>query len=120
MPTVLLMVFCLLFGIPATILLTPDQELTIAGQHLSVGAPGAQCRLSGPAQLVQIGNTKLDIAPFHLYDQLQQRLTLGPVEAKRVTAAAPEPATDPRYGRPRCPRSATAFCAGTRRPRSVC
>ena len=93
LPTVLLMVFCLLFGIPATILLTPDQELTIAGQHLSVGARVPSVTLSGPAQLVQIGNTKLDIAPLQVYGPLRPQLTLGPVQRNAAAAAALDPAT---------------------------
>lgn len=92
-PTVLLMLFCLVGGIPATILLTPDQELTVAGQTLSVGARVPTFSLSGPAQLVQIGNTKLDIAPLQVYGPLRPQLTLGPVQRNAAAAAAIDPTT---------------------------
>jgi lysophospholipase L1-like esterase len=93
LPTVLLMVFCLLVGIPATIGLTPAQELTVAGQNLSVGARVPSFSLSGPAQLVQIGNTELDIAPLQVYGPLRPQLTLGPVQRNAAAAAAVDPAT---------------------------
>ena len=37
-PTVLLVAFCLLVGVPVTVALTPEQQVTALGQHLSVGA----------------------------------------------------------------------------------
>jgi lysophospholipase L1-like esterase len=92
-PTVLLMLFCVLVGIPATISLTPDQQLTVAGQTLEVGARSPSLTLSGPAQLVQIGNTKLDIAPLHVYGPLRPQLTLGPVQRNADAAAALNPDT---------------------------
>lgn len=97
-PTVALVLFCILLGIPATIVLTPDQELTVAGQHLSVGARTPSLSLSGPAQLVQIGNTELDIAPLQVYGPLRPRLTLGPVQRSAAAAAALDPATSKEVG----------------------
>ena len=91
-PTVILVLFCLVFGLPVTILLTPDQDLTVAGQHFSVGARTPSLSISGPAQLVQIGNTQLDIAPLRVYGPLRPRLTLGPVQRNAGAAAALDPA----------------------------
>jgi lysophospholipase L1-like esterase len=95
---VVLVLFCVLVGIPATAMLTPDQELTVAGQHLSVGARIPTFSISGPAQLVQIGNTKLDIAPLQVYGPLRPRLTLGPVQRNAEAAAALDPATSQQTG----------------------
>jgi hypothetical protein len=81
-----------LVGIPFTILLTPDQELTVAGQTISVGARVPSLSVAGPAQLVQIGNTKLDITPLQVYGPLRPRLTLGPVQRNADAAAALDPA----------------------------
>jgi lysophospholipase L1-like esterase len=92
-PTVVLMLFCLLIGIPATIILTPDQEISVAGQSIAVGARTPSLSVSGPAQLVQIGNTKLDIAPLHVYGPLRPQLTLGPVQRNPEAAAALNPDT---------------------------
>jgi lysophospholipase L1-like esterase len=91
--TGLLVAVCVLIGVPAAIALTPDQEITVAGQHLSVGARPPSLSLSGPAQLVQIGNTELDITPLHIYGPLRPRLTLGPVQRNAAAAAAIDPAT---------------------------
>ncbi|MET7400254.1 GDSL-type esterase/lipase family protein [Dactylosporangium sp. NPDC005572] len=93
LPTVLLLAFCLFAGIPAAIALTPDQELTTAGQTLSVGARMPTLTLSGPAQLVQIGNTRLDLGPVQVYGPLRPQLTLGPVQRNPAAAAAVDPAT---------------------------
>lgn len=93
LPTVLLMAFCMLVGIPATVGLTPPQELVIAGQDLSVGARPPGFSLSGPAQLVQIGNTRLDIAPVQVFGPLRPQLTLGPIQRNAAAAAAVDPAT---------------------------
>jgi lysophospholipase L1-like esterase len=93
-PTLVLMLFCVLVGIPFTILLTPDQDVTVVGQHLSVGARPPTLSISGPAQLVQIGNTQLDIAPLRVYGPLRPRLTLGPVQRNADAAAALDPSSN--------------------------
>jgi len=90
-PTALVCLLCLVLGVPATILLTPDQDVVVAGQHLSVGARPPSMSISGPAQLVQLGNTQLDIAPLHVYGPLRPRLILGPVQRNAAAAAALEP-----------------------------
>lgn len=95
LPTVLLVAFCMLVGIPATVGLTPPQELAIAGQELSVGARPPGWSLSGPAQLVQIGNTRIDIAPLQVFGPLRPQLTLGPIQRNAAAAAAIDPSTGP-------------------------
>ncbi len=97
-PTALLVLVCLVVGVPTAILLTPDQQLTVAGQTLSVGARAPSVSISGPAQLVQIGNTELDIAPLQVYGPLRPRLTLGPVQRNADAAAALNPATSHEVG----------------------
>lgn len=91
LPTQLLVACCLLVGIPLTILLTPNQELTVAGQHLAVGARTPSLSLAGPAQLVQIGNTELDISRLRVYGPLRPRLTLGPVQRDAAVATMADP-----------------------------
>jgi lysophospholipase L1-like esterase len=92
-PTVVTCVLCVVLGIPAAVLLTPDQRVTVAGQEISVGARPPTLSFSGPAQLVQIGNTQLDIAPLRVIGPLRPRLTLGPVQRNPAAAAALDPAT---------------------------
>lgn len=92
-PTLLLVLFCVLVGIPAVISLTPNQQLTVAGQHLSVGARRPSPSVSGPAQLVQIGNTELDLARLRVYGPLRPQVVLGPVQRNAAAAAVLDPAT---------------------------
>ncbi|WP_239028235.1 GDSL-type esterase/lipase family protein [Pseudonocardia acidicola] len=92
-PTLLLIATCLLAGIPATIALTPNQELVTLGQHISVGARTPDLSLSGPAQLVQIGNTELDIPRLQVYGPLRPQLTLGPVQRNEAAAEVLHPGT---------------------------
>src|SRR5215475_12734125 len=61
-PSLALVAVCLFVGIPLTIALTPSQQVSVAGQHLAVGARDPSLSVAGPAQLVQIGNTELDVA----------------------------------------------------------
>ena len=91
LPTILLVAFCLFVAMPLTIMLTPGQQLTIAGQHFAVGARAPTPTLSGPAQLVQIGNTELDIARLNVYGPLRPQLTLGPVQRNAAAVAAIDP-----------------------------
>ena len=81
-----------MFGIPTTILLTPSQGVSVAGQHLSVGARMPDLAPSGPAQLVQVGNTELDIARLRTYGPLRPQLTLGPVQRDAAVATVIDPA----------------------------
>lgn len=92
-PTVALVAFCLLVGLPVTVALTPDQEVTALGQHLGVGARAPTPTLAGPAQLVQIGNTALDLPRLRVYGPLRPRLTMGPVQRNADAARVFDPAT---------------------------
>ncbi len=86
-PTVLLVLFCVGVGIPVTVALTPEQDLVAFGQHLSVGVRSPSLSLAGPAQLVQIGNTELDVDRVQVYGPLRPKLTLGPVQRNAAAAA---------------------------------
>jgi lysophospholipase L1-like esterase len=92
-PTLVVALACVLIGLPAAILLTPQQQIIVAGQQISVGARPPTPSLSGPAQLVQIGNTHIDVAPFEIWGPLRPRLTLGPVSRNAAAAAALDPKT---------------------------
>ena len=90
-PSLLLILVCLLLGLPATILITPDQHVIVAGQDIGVGARIPNLSWSGPAQLVQIGNTQLDIVPLRVIGPLRPKLTLGPVQRNAEAVAALQP-----------------------------
>ena len=92
-PTVLLVAFCLLVGVPVIVALTPAQEVVALGQHLSVGARTPTPTLSGPAQLVQIGNTELDMPRLRVQGPLRPRLTMGPVQRNAAAAQVFDPLT---------------------------
>jgi lysophospholipase L1-like esterase len=93
-PTLLLVLVCLVVGMPLAIVLTPDQQVTVAGQQLSVGARTPGASLSGPAQLVQLGNTEFDVGAVRVYGPLRPRLTLGPVRrGATLDANADTPST---------------------------
>ncbi|NMH91668.1 hypothetical protein HF519_08745 [Pseudonocardia bannensis] len=92
-PTLLVIAFCLLVGLPVIVALTPNQQLVVLGQHISVGARTPNLSLSGPAQLVQIGNTELDIAPLQVDGPLRPQLTLGPVQRNEAAAEVLRPDT---------------------------
>jgi hypothetical protein len=92
-PTVLLMAFCLVVGLPVTVALTPGQEVVALGQHLTVGARTPTPTIAGPAQLVQIGNTELDMPRLRIYGPLRPRLTMGPVQRNAAAARVFDPLT---------------------------
>ena len=92
-PTVLLLAFCLLVGLPVTVALTPQQDVVALGQHLGVGARAPSATLAGPAQLVQIGNTELDMPRLRVYGPLRPRLTMGPVQRNPDAARVFDPLT---------------------------
>jgi hypothetical protein len=92
----LLVLFCLGVGVPVTVALTPAQDLVAFGQHISVGARPPDLSVGGPARLVQVGNTTLDIDRLHVYGPLRPELTMGPVQRNAGAAAAFDPATGPR------------------------
>jgi len=93
-PTILLVSFCLCVGIPVTVAVTPAQELVVFGQHIAVGARPPDLSIAGPARLVQVGNTALDIDQLHIYGPLRPELTMGPVI--RNAAAVFDPVAGPR------------------------
>jgi hypothetical protein len=92
-PTVALVTFCLAVGLPVTVALTPEQDVVALGQHLAVGARAPTPTLVGPAQLVQIGNTELDMPRLRVYGPLRPRLTMGPVQRNRDAARVFDPLT---------------------------
>jgi lysophospholipase L1-like esterase len=79
-PTILLLLAMLFGGIPLVVYLTPDQQTTVLGQHVSVGARDPEPTLSGPAQLVQIGNTTFDLRDVEVVGPLRPRVALGPIQ----------------------------------------
>lgn len=91
--TLALVLLCLVAGIPSTVLLTPAQSVTVAGQSLALSARPVTVSFAGPAQLVQVGNTHLDITPLEVFGPLRPRLTLGPVQRNAAAAAALDPKT---------------------------
>ena len=92
-PTLLLIAFCLGVGLPVTVTLTPEQDVVALGQHLAVGARTPTPTLAGPAQLVQIGNTELDMPRLRIYGPLRPRLTMGPVQRNKDAARVFDPLT---------------------------
>ena len=92
-PTVVLVAFCLVVGVPVTVALTPAQDVLALGQHLAVGARTPTPTLAGPAQLVQIGNTELDMPRLRIYGPLRPRLTMGPVQRNPAAARVFDPLT---------------------------
>jgi hypothetical protein len=94
-PTLLLVLFCLGAGIPASVALTPAQGIVAFGQHITVGARPPDLSVAGPAQLVQVGNTALDIDRVHVYGPLRPQLTMGPVQRNAEAAAVFDPVAGP-------------------------
>jgi hypothetical protein len=94
-PTALLVLFCLGVGIPVTVALTPAQDLVAFGQHISVGARPPDLSIAGPARLVQVGNTALDVDRMHIYGPLRPELTMGPVQRNAEADAVFDPVAGP-------------------------
>ncbi|GAA1258276.1 hypothetical protein GCM10009609_21640 [Pseudonocardia aurantiaca] len=95
-PTLLLVLFCLGVGVPVTVALTPQQNLVVFGQHISVGARPPELNVAGPARLVQVGNTDLDIDRLHVYGPVRPQLTMGPVQRNDAAAAVFDPNQRPK------------------------
>ena len=93
------MLFCLLAGIPTAVALTPDQGVTAFGQYLRVGARPPDLAPVGPARVVQVGNTPLDVDRVRVWGPLRPQLTLGPVQRNAGAAAAFDPEESQRLGR---------------------
>jgi hypothetical protein len=94
-PTILLLVGLIVVGIPLVVHLTPDQRTTVLGQYVAVGARDPEPTLSGPAQLVQIGNTSFDLRPVQIVGPLRPRISLGPISRDDVPDRALDPAAVP-------------------------
>lgn len=94
-PTVLLLLFCLAVVLPVTISLTPGQEIVVFGQHIVVGARTPEPSVAGPARLVQVGNTPIDLEPMHVYGPLRPQVTMGPVQRNADAAAVFDPTKGP-------------------------
>ncbi|GAA3082200.1 hypothetical protein GCM10010464_52900 [Pseudonocardia yunnanensis] len=97
-PTLLLVLFCLGVGIPTAVALTPAQDLEVFGQHIEVGARPPQLSVAGPARLVQVGNTALDVDRLRVYGPLRPQLTMGPVQRNAAAAAVFDPGAAPKAG----------------------
>jgi hypothetical protein len=90
-PAIGLAALTLLTAIPAAIVLTPGQEVTTLGQHMTVRARMPSLSLIGPAQIVQIGNTSLDVPKLRVAGPLRPRLEMGPVVRSDEAAKALDP-----------------------------
>lgn len=95
-PTVLLVLVCLGVGIPVTVALTPGRDVVTFGQYITVGARPPQVSVVGPARLVQVGNTALDIDRLQVYGPLRPQLTMGPVQRGADADALFDPEAGPR------------------------
>ncbi|MBN9113621.1 MAG: hypothetical protein J0I34_33200 [Pseudonocardia sp.] len=93
LPTVVLLLCCLFVGLPLAAAATPDRHVAIAGQDIAVGARVPGPTLSGPAQLVQLGNTRFDLSAIQVWGPLRPQLSLGPLQRNDAAAAAVEPDT---------------------------
>lgn len=94
-PTLLVVALCLLLGLPLVALLTPNQDVVVLGQSVSVGARAPQLSISGPAEVVQIGNTSLDLPAVQVYGPIRPQIALGPIVRGDAAAAALDPSGDP-------------------------
>lgn len=108
-PTVALTLFCLLAGVPAAIALTPAQPVEAFGQHLTVGARPPQPTLSGPARLVQVGNTELDLDRLTVWGPLRPQVTMGPVQRSDAAAAVFDAERAPQAGQDAVESVVTGF-----------
>lgn len=88
LPTLVLAAGLLLVGLPVVAVLTPAQHITVLGQDIAVGARVPTPSLSGPAQLVQLGNTAFDVRGVEIYGPLRPRVALGPIRRGDAAAAA--------------------------------
>jgi len=79
--------FCLLVGVPTTIALTPGRDVVAFGQVITVGARPVQLSPVGPARLLQVGNTAIDLRPLTVWGPLRPQLTMGPVQRNAGAAA---------------------------------
>ena len=91
--TVLLVLGTVLTAVPVAILLTPGQEVVTLGQHIVVKARPPDLSLSGPAQIVQTGNTSLDVPRLQVHGPVRPRLEMGPAVRSQEVAGFLDPRT---------------------------
>jgi len=92
-PSLLVAVGTAVVALPLAILLTPGQEVATLGQHITVRARPPSLSIAGPAQIVQIGNTSLDIPKLKVYGPVRPRLEMGPAVRSEEAAQSLNPAT---------------------------
>lgn len=90
-PTLVVLTCCVFVGVPLVVLLNPDQQLQVLGQTIGVGARAPQLSVRGPAEVVQIGNTDLDLSSVQVFGPLRPRLSLGPIQRGEAAAQALDP-----------------------------
>lgn len=88
--TLLLVVVCVVTGVWAALVLTPDQDVEAFGQQISVGAQPPTATPSGPPRIVQIGNTSFDVPDVTIYGPLRPQLSIGPVQRNETAGRAVE------------------------------
>ena len=105
-PTVALVAFCLLAGIrPRSRSPGPRRRGVRTGHHRWRAAGAAPP--AGPAQLVQVGNTALDLRPLTAGGRSRPQLTMGPVQRNAGAAAVFDADRGPAAATPPSPRSST-------------
>lgn len=77
-PTIVLALCSAVAAISLAIVLTPAQEVVTLGQHIAVKARPPSLSVAGPAQIVQVGNTSLDVPRLRVYGPVRPRLEMGP------------------------------------------
>lgn len=83
-------------GIPMTIMLTPAQETTVAGQYVATkGVTPSGNWFSGPARMKQIGNTTIDLDKIQVRGPLRPQLELGPLVQTRAASQLLDPKKGP-------------------------
>ncbi|WP_231974122.1 GDSL-type esterase/lipase family protein [Pseudonocardia sp. HH130630-07] len=80
LPTLLLLALIAVAGVPLVVALTPEQHVEVFGQDVGVGARVPPPSLSGPAQIVQLGNTAFDLTRVEVYGPIRPRLSIGPLQ----------------------------------------
>ena len=79
LPTVALLALIAVAGVPLVIMLTPEKHVEVFGQDIGVGARVPPLSLSGPAQIVQLGNAEFDLTEIEVYGPIRPRLSIGPL-----------------------------------------
>ncbi|MEV1295105.1 GDSL-type esterase/lipase family protein [Pseudonocardia sp. NPDC049635] len=80
LPTLLVLALIAVVGVPLVIMGTPEKQVEVFGQQVGVGARVPPLTLSGPAQIVQIGNAEFDLSSVQVYGPIRPRLSVGPLK----------------------------------------